>query len=129
MTRINNYCNFDHVLKNLTKMKFGVHPKFDPIPCSTSVMTGCCRYNNSYCSICYIGNDFSRHITVFHFTNIVWVTSILVFFLKRHINVCIPQMILPTRIQNEFYTLIDNIFTNNVENSIKSKSRILINDI
>ena len=40
-----------------------------------------------------------------------------------------PQITLPTRIQNESYTLIDNIFTNDIEKSIKSKSGILINDI
>ena len=38
-----------------------------------------------------------------------------------------PQITLPTRIQNESYTLIDNIFTNDIENNIKSKSGI--NDI
>ena len=40
-----------------------------------------------------------------------------------------PQITLPTRIQNESYTLIDNIFTNDIEKIIKSKSGILINDI
>ena len=40
-----------------------------------------------------------------------------------------PQITLPTRIQNESYTLIDNIFTNDIEKSRKSKSGILINDI
>ena len=39
-----------------------------------------------------------------------------------------PLITLPTRIQNESYTLIDNIFTNDIEKSIKSKSGILIND-
>ena len=40
-----------------------------------------------------------------------------------------PQITLHMRIQNESYTLIDNIFTNDIEKSIKSKSGILINDI
>ena len=40
-----------------------------------------------------------------------------------------PQITLPTQIQNESYTLIDNIFTIDIEKSIKSKSGILINDI
>ena len=40
-----------------------------------------------------------------------------------------PQITLPTRIQNESYTLIDNIFANDIEKSKKSKSGILINDI
>ena len=39
------------------------------------------------------------------------------------------QITLPTRIQNESYTLIHNIFTNVIEICIKSKSGILINDI
>ena len=40
-----------------------------------------------------------------------------------------PQITLPTQIKNESYTLIANIFTNDIENSIKAKSGILINDI
>ena len=39
------------------------------------------------------------------------------------------QITLPTRIQSESYTLIDNIFTNDIEKCIKSRSGILINDI
>ena len=38
-----------------------------------------------------------------------------------------PQITLPTQIKNESYTLIANIFTNDIENSIKAKSGILIN--
>ena len=33
------------------------------------------------------------------------------------------------RIQNESYTLIDNIFTNDIEETMKSKCGLLINDI
>ena len=40
-----------------------------------------------------------------------------------------PKITLPTRIQNESYTLIDNIFSNDIEETMKSKSGILINDI
>ena len=40
-----------------------------------------------------------------------------------------PKITLPTRIQNESYTLIDNIFFNDIEETMKSKSGILINDI
>ena len=64
--------------------------------------------------------------------------NLLLFDAKQHYNNfydCVtensffPQITLPTRIQNKSYTLIDNIFTNNIENSIKSKSGILIYDI
>ena len=40
-----------------------------------------------------------------------------------------PKITLPTRIQNESYTLIDNIFSNDIEETMKSKSGILINNI
>ena len=40
-----------------------------------------------------------------------------------------PKITLPARIQNESYTLIDNIFFNDIEETMKSKSGILINDI
>ena len=40
-----------------------------------------------------------------------------------------PRITLPTRIQNTSHTLIDNILSNNIEDGLKSKSGILINDI
>jgi len=40
-----------------------------------------------------------------------------------------PRITLPTRLQDESRTLIDNIFTNNIEENNTSKSGILINDI
>ena len=40
-----------------------------------------------------------------------------------------PRITLPTSIQNTSHTLIDNIFSNNIEDGLKSKSGILINDI
>ena len=39
------------------------------------------------------------------------------------------RITLPTRIQNTSHTLIDNILSNNIEDGLKSKSGILINDI
>ena len=57
---------------------------------------------------------------------------------KRHVNhffetvmvkCFFPRITLPTRIQNTSHTLIDNIFSNNIEDGLKSKSGILINDI
>ena len=57
---------------------------------------------------------------------------------KRHVNhsfetvmvkCFFPKITLPTRIQNTSHTLIDNIFSNNIEDGLKSKSGILINDI
>ena len=41
----------------------------------------------------------------------------------------IPRITLPTGIQNTSHTLIDNILSNNIEDGLKSKSGILINDI
>ena len=40
-----------------------------------------------------------------------------------------PRITLPTRLQNESYTLIDNIFSNIIEENIKVNSGILINQI
>ena len=40
-----------------------------------------------------------------------------------------PKITLPTRIQENSNTLIDQIWSNNLEESKKSKSGILINDI
>ena len=57
---------------------------------------------------------------------------------KRHVNhffdtvmvkCFFPRITLPTRIQNTSHTLIDNILSNNIEDGLKSKSGILINDI
>ena len=57
---------------------------------------------------------------------------------KRHFNhffdtvmvkCFFPRITLPTRIQNTSHTLIDNILSNNIEDGLKSKSGILINDI
>ena len=57
---------------------------------------------------------------------------------KRHVNhffdtvmvkCFFPKITLPTRIQNTSHTLIDNILSNNIEDGLKSKSGILINDI
>ena len=64
--------------------------------------------------------------------------NLLLLDAKQHYNnfydcvaekIFFPQITLPTRIQNESYTLIDNIITNDTEKSIKSNSGILINDI
>ena len=40
-----------------------------------------------------------------------------------------PGITLPTPIQNTSHTLIDNILSTNIEDGLKSKSGILINDI
>ena len=40
-----------------------------------------------------------------------------------------PRITLPARIQYTSHTLIDNILSNNIEDGLKSKSGILINDI
>ena len=44
-------------------------------------------------------------------------------------NVFFPRITLLTRIQNTSHTLIENILSNNIEDGLKSKSGVLINDI
>ena len=40
-----------------------------------------------------------------------------------------PKITLPTRIQDNTHTLIDQIWSNSLEENIKSKSGVIINDI
>ena len=41
----------------------------------------------------------------------------------------VPIITLPTRIQDNTHTLIDQIWSNSLEENIKSKSGVIINDI
>ena len=52
-----------------------------------------------------------------------------IFFETVMVKYFSPRITLPTRIQNTSHTLVDNIFLNNIEDGLKSKSGILINDI
>ena len=52
-----------------------------------------------------------------------------IFFETVMVKCFFSTITLPTRIQNTSHTLIDNIFSNTIEDGLKSKSGILINNI
>ena len=81
------------------------------------------KHINSFVLIC---GDFNIHVDLLSVTSNRHVTE---YFDNVISSGFFPKITLPTRIQENSNTLIDQIWSNNLEESKKSKSGILINDI